>query len=78
MRRDRRGTPWTASPAGREPARTSPAVDEFDGLVALVTGGASGIGAATAATLRAHGATVSALDRTAGRQPMACRSWRPT
>lgn len=39
---------------------------DFDGLVALVTGGASGIGAATAATLQARGATVYALDRTAG------------
>ena len=36
--------------------------DEFDGLVALVTGGASGIGAAIVAELRARGATVAVLD----------------
>ena len=36
---------------------------EFDGLVAVVTGGASGIGAATAALLLARGATVAVLDR---------------
>jgi len=35
----------------------------FDGLVALVTGGASGIGAATTAALGAYGATVAVLDR---------------
>jgi 2-keto-3-deoxy-L-fuconate dehydrogenase len=37
---------------------------EFDGLVAIVTGGASGIGAATAAMLRDRGATVVVFDRT--------------
>ncbi|ANJ26026.1 SDR family NAD(P)-dependent oxidoreductase [Agromyces aureus] len=36
---------------------------EFDGLVAIVTGGASGIGLATAQTLSARGATVAVLDR---------------
>ena len=36
---------------------------EFDGLVALVTGGASGIGAATAARLTECGARVAVLDR---------------
>jgi NAD(P)-dependent dehydrogenase (short-subunit alcohol dehydrogenase family) len=36
---------------------------EFDGLVAVVTGGASGIGAAVAATLRSRGARVAVLDR---------------
>ena len=43
---------------------SAPAVDgaEFTGLVALVTGGASGIGAAIAARLRAAGAQVAALD----------------
>lgn len=35
---------------------------DFDGLVALVTGGASGIGAAVAARLVAGGARVAALD----------------
>ena len=38
-------------------------MSEFDGLVAVVTGGASGIGAATASLLAARGATVFALDR---------------
>ena len=37
---------------------------ELDGLVAVVTGGASGIGAAVAAELRARGAQVAVLDRT--------------
>jgi 2-keto-3-deoxy-L-fuconate dehydrogenase len=36
---------------------------EFDGLSALVTGGASGIGLATARRLAAHGARVAILDR---------------
>lgn len=36
---------------------------EFDGAVAIVTGGASGIGAATAALLAARGAQVAVLDR---------------
>ena len=36
---------------------------EFDGLVAVVTGGASGIGLATAQTLAERGATVAVLDR---------------
>ncbi|MGO1051158.1 SDR family NAD(P)-dependent oxidoreductase [Crossiella sp. CA198] len=35
---------------------------EFDGLVAVVTGGASGIGLATARTLSARGARVACLD----------------
>ena len=40
---------------------------EFDGMSALVTGGASGIGAAVATLLLERGATVSVLDReTAG------------
>jgi 2-keto-3-deoxy-L-fuconate dehydrogenase len=38
-------------------------VTEFDGAVAIVTGGASGIGAATAALLHARGARVAVLDR---------------
>jgi 2-keto-3-deoxy-L-fuconate dehydrogenase len=36
---------------------------EFDGAVAIVTGGASGLGAATAALLAARGARVAILDR---------------
>jgi NAD(P)-dependent dehydrogenase (short-subunit alcohol dehydrogenase family) len=36
---------------------------EFEGLVAVVTGGASGIGAATATLLAEQGATVAILDR---------------
>jgi len=36
---------------------------DFDGLVAVVTGGASGIGAATAVQLRDRGARVAVLDR---------------
>jgi len=38
-------------------------VSEFDGAVAVVTGGASGIGAATVALLSARGARVAVLDR---------------
>ena len=38
-------------------------MDDFEGLVALVTGGASGIGAATARLLRSRGAAVAVLDR---------------
>lgn len=37
-------------------------MNDFDGLVALVTGGASGIGAAIAARLQADGARVAVLD----------------
>jgi 2-keto-3-deoxy-L-fuconate dehydrogenase len=38
-------------------------MNDFDGLVAVVTGGASGIGAATAALLLERGAQVAVLDR---------------
>jgi len=38
---------------------------DLTGLVAIVTGGASGIGAATAALLEQRGATVAVFDRTA-------------
>ncbi|GAA3668584.1 SDR family NAD(P)-dependent oxidoreductase [Microbacterium marinilacus] len=41
----------------------------FEGLTAIVTGGASGIGAAIAARLRADGATVAVFDRTATGEP---------
>ncbi len=39
---------------------------DFDGLTAVVTGGASGIGEAIASTLQERGARVYALDREAG------------
>jgi len=42
---------------------------EFDGLVAVVTGGASGIGAAIAAELLARGARVAVLDLDPGQAP---------
>lgn len=38
-------------------------INDFDGLVAIVTGGASGIGEATAAVLLGRGAKVAVLDR---------------
>jgi NAD(P)-dependent dehydrogenase (short-subunit alcohol dehydrogenase family) len=38
-------------------------MNEFDGLVAIITGGASGIGAAIAARLDEGGATVAIIDR---------------
>ncbi len=43
--------------------RTGSQRSTFDGLVAVVTGGASGIGAATAAMLAEQGAHVAVLDR---------------
>lgn len=43
--------------------------NEFEGLVAVVTGGASGIGAAAATALRDRGARVYAFDREAGTGP---------
>ncbi len=42
---------------------------DFAGLVAVVTGGASGIGAATAAELTARGARVAVIDRTPPERP---------
>jgi len=52
-------------------------MSEFDGLVAVVTGGASGIGAATASVLMERGARVAVLDRDpqgspAGAKAMTC------
>jgi len=41
-------------------------MNDFDGLVAVVTGGASGIGAATAALMLSRGARVAVLDRSFG------------
>ena len=40
----------------------TPATDDFAGLVAVVTGGGDGIGAAIVSELRAQGATVAVLD----------------
>ncbi|HEX8344510.1 MAG TPA: SDR family oxidoreductase [Actinoplanes sp.] len=45
-------------------------MSEFDGLVAVVTGGASGIGAATVALLQSRGATVAGLDLAADRDKL--------
>ena len=45
---------------------------EFDDLVAVVTGGASGIGAATAALLVERGARVAVLDRSIDDVPDGC------
>ena len=42
---------------------------EFDGKVALVTGGASGIGAAVVALLLERGAAVASVDLNAGASP---------
>jgi 2-keto-3-deoxy-L-fuconate dehydrogenase len=41
-------------------------MNDFDGLIAIVTGGASGIGAATASLLAERGARVAVLDRSLG------------
>ncbi|MFM9696870.1 SDR family NAD(P)-dependent oxidoreductase [Streptomyces europaeiscabiei] len=43
--------------------------EEFQGLAAIVTGGASGIGLATAETLAARGCRVAVLDRVPGPVP---------
>ncbi len=51
----------SSQPAGPDRGRPG----EFAGLAALVTGGASGIGLATARLLAARGARVAALDRDA-------------
>jgi NAD(P)-dependent dehydrogenase (short-subunit alcohol dehydrogenase family) len=49
---------------------------EFDGLVAVVTGGASGIGLATAKTLAGRGARVAVLDRTIDGLPEPLRGFQ--
>ncbi|MGW7001637.1 SDR family NAD(P)-dependent oxidoreductase [Streptomyces sp. NPDC054933] len=49
-----------------------PYPNDFEGLTALVTGGASGIGAATAALLTARGARVAVLDRDPSGAPAGC------
>jgi 2-keto-3-deoxy-L-fuconate dehydrogenase len=49
---------------------------EFDGLAAIVTGGASGIGRATAAMLLARGARVGVLDLDVSSAPDGSRSFR--
>lgn len=53
-------------------ATTPAALQDFAGLNALVTGGASGIGAATAALLTARGARVAVLDRDPSGAPEGC------
>ena len=49
---------------------------EFDGLRALVTGGASGIGLATAELLAERGAAVVCLDRAEAQPPPPLRAVR--
>ncbi len=49
-------------------------MNDYDGLVALVTGGASGIGAATVRLLAARGAQVVVLDRDPGEADVAVPS----
>src|SRR5438093_12710114 len=51
----------TASPANRR--STLSAIRSYDGAVALITGGASGIGAALSRQLAVRGATVVVADR---------------
>src|SRR6478672_2469645 len=72
---DRRHCPAARSPRTRQHPGTIPRPNirrmtnesaEFGGLAALVTGGASGIGLATARLLAARGARVAVLDRADG------------
>jgi len=44
-------------------------MSDFEGLVAVVTGGSSGIGAATASLLQGRGARLAVLDRSTDRAP---------
>ena len=50
---------------------------EFDGLAAIVTGGASGIGLATAKLLAERGATVACLDVAVNASPTGSQSRNP-
>jgi NAD(P)-dependent dehydrogenase (short-subunit alcohol dehydrogenase family) len=51
---------------------------DFTGLVAIVTGGASGIGAATAELLQQRGARVAVLDRDVTKMPTRASAPAPT
>ena len=62
--RDAGPVPGSATERGGDPAGIG-AAGELTGLAALVTGGASGIGLATARMLAGRGARVAALDRNA-------------
>jgi len=62
--RDAGPVPGSATEPGGDPAGIG-AAGELTGLAALVTGGASGIGLATARMLAGRGARVAALDRNA-------------
>ena len=68
--RDRRPRP-RASDAG-----AGMSAGEFDGLVAVVTGGASGIGLATASAFAARGARVAVLDLNPADLPEALTGFR--
>jgi NAD(P)-dependent dehydrogenase (short-subunit alcohol dehydrogenase family) len=48
---------------------------EFDNLTAIVTGGGSGIGAATAQLLQERGARVAVLDLNVGGAPAGCKAY---